>query len=101
MRARSAFPPFPATAKNECAYAGLSRTWRFLPSDSLTTPSGVRSASLSINFSSVIAAQTAPLDLAARLAVRRHQAGLDEQRQHAGAGFELGTGNLYRRQVFI
>src|ERR1700722_5062204 len=42
----------------------------------------------------VVDAQTAAFDLTPRLAIRRHEAGLDERRQHADAGVELAAGNL-------
>src|SRR5277367_242877 len=51
-RGGSAFPRPLQAVKREYGYAGLSRTWRFLPSDSFITPSGVRFAGVSIIFSS-------------------------------------------------
>src|SRR6267154_62390 len=47
----------------------------------------------------IVDAETAALDLAARLAIRRDEAGFDEQRQHAGAGVEFGTRDFNRRKV--
>ena len=64
---------------------GFSSTWRFRPSESLITPSGVRCSGVSIIFSSVTVAsltlQPAALDLPARLAVRRDQAGFARRRR--------------------
>src|ERR1700674_3792734 len=48
----------------------------------------------------IVDAETAALDLAAGLAIRRDKAGPDEQRQHADAGFEFGARNFHARQVF-
>ena len=61
---------------------GLSRTCRFLPSDSLMTPSGVsvrrRQHHLLVGDGGVVDLQAAALDLTARFAVRGDEAGLDE-----------------------
>src|SRR5450631_4765526 len=48
----------------------------------------------------IIDAQTAALDLTPRLAIRGDEAGLDETRQHADAGFEFGTRYIHRWKVF-
>ena len=85
-----------ARVKSECAYAGLSRTWRFLPSDSLITPSGVRSVGLQhhllVGDRDVVDAQAAALDLAPRLAIRGDKAGLDEgSASTPSSGFEFAA----------
>ncbi len=84
------------------SHTGFSSTWRFRPSESLMTPSGVSCARVSTIFSSVTAAsltlQAAALDLAARFAVRADQAGPDEGGEHADARLELGARDLDRRQ---
>ncbi len=68
-------------------YAGFSRTWRFLPSESLITPSGVRFCGVSsiclIGDRDIVDAQAAALILASRLAVGGHEGRLDERGQHA------------------
>src|SRR4030081_1773305 len=48
----------------------------------------------------IVDAQSAALDLAPRLAIRGDEAGLDEPRQHADAGFQFGASNFHRGEVF-
>src|SRR5450432_4321487 len=48
----------------------------------------------------IVDAQTPALDLAPRLAIRGDEAGLDETRQHADAGLELGASDFHRGEVF-
>ena len=91
-------------SKSEYAYAGLSRTWRFLPSDSLITPSPVRFAGIQrhllVGDGNVVDAQAAALDLAPRLAVGGNEARLDEGGEHADAGIKFAARNFHCRQVF-
>src|ERR1700676_1243782 len=55
---------------------------------------------LFVGHGNVVDAKTAALDLTTRLAVGGDEAGLDEQPQHAAAGFEFGAGNFDTRKVF-
>src|SRR5262249_27834919 len=52
QRAGSRVSTAATSVKYECGYAGLTRTWRFRPSDALITPSAVRSAGVSTILSS-------------------------------------------------
>src|SRR5256885_1628842 len=54
---------------------------------------------LLVTHGSIIDTKSAALDLAARLAVRCDEAGLDEHRQDADAGLKFAARNFHRRRL--